>query len=147
MDIRKELAAQIDGQLSAIAEAYDAFMTYQADPEEYAERYAAGEFADLPAPDEMDDEDDIRQRMEEDVLSVEVRSGWQTIADDVLIPAEARFTMTFGGPNVDIYADIDGHGAEVTRIVGVWGSERVERGLRYSEHADALAWFAGLFIA
>lgn len=54
-------------------------------------------------------EDDARQRIEEDALSVEVRSDWYPASDSSTshAPAEYRILLCTGGPAVQIVGDLD----------------------------------------
>ncbi len=54
-------------------------------------------------------EDDARERIEQDPLSVEFRSAWQVYGED-LEPAEFRIVLCTGGPHVEIVGDLDEHG-------------------------------------
>lgn len=58
---------------------------------------AAGEYAS---------HDDARERIQEGPLSVEVRSGWNTIGED-LAPEEFRVLLTTGGPALQIRGELD----------------------------------------
>lgn len=59
------------------------------------------------------DEDDARQRINEDALSVEVRSGWQTPGED-FTAAEFSITLCTGGPAVRIRGLLDNYGVPDT---------------------------------
>jgi len=55
------------------------------------------------------DEEDARNRIQEDALSVEVRSGWTTSmhADD-MTPEDFRIVLCTGGPHVEIMGELAG---------------------------------------
>jgi hypothetical protein len=53
--------------------------------------------------------DDAQERISEDPLSIEVRSGWSEVGD-TLAPDEFRVVLCTGGPHVEILGDLDGHG-------------------------------------
>jgi hypothetical protein len=53
------------------------------------------------------DEERARQRIEEDALSVEVRSGWHAPGGGDSEPAEFCILLTTGGPAVRIIGDLD----------------------------------------
>jgi hypothetical protein len=55
------------------------------------------------------DQDEARQRIQEDPLSVEVRGGWDVVGGDTS-PAEFRIVLCTGGPHVEIRGDLDGYG-------------------------------------
>lgn len=54
-------------------------------------------------------QDEARERIQEDPLSVEVRSGWDIVGGD-LSAAEFRIVLCTGGPHVEIVGDLDGYG-------------------------------------
>jgi len=64
------------------------------------------------APDDYPDEDEARQRIEEDALSVEVRSGWYSpgASDDDRAPEEFCILLCTGGPAVRIVGKLGMHG-------------------------------------
>jgi hypothetical protein len=51
-------------------------------------------------------QDDARERILGDVLSVEVRSGWASCGD-TLTPEEFRIVLCTGGPHVEIMGELD----------------------------------------
>ena len=51
-------------------------------------------------------EDDARERITDDALSVEVRSGWASTKED-FEPEEFRIVLCTGGPHVEIVGDLD----------------------------------------
>lgn len=59
--------------------------------------------------------EDAQQRILEDALSVEVRSGWYTLdADADKAPAEYNILITTGGPAARIIGELDEHGLPTT---------------------------------
>lgn len=61
------------------------------------------------------DSDDARQRIEEDALSVEVRSDWYTPGNLAgMSPAEYRILLCTGGPAVQIVGQLSEHGEPET---------------------------------
>lgn len=52
------------------------------------------------------DEEDARNRIQEDALSVEVRSGW-TSHGDTMTPEDFRIVLCTGGPHVEILGELD----------------------------------------
>jgi hypothetical protein len=70
----------------------------------------ADELKDLEAAaGECKDQDEARQRIEEDALSVEVRSDWVTPGEP-MTPGEFNILLTTGGPAVRIMGELDEHG-------------------------------------
>lgn len=55
------------------------------------------------------DEDDARENISDDPLSVEVRSGWHTPGDEDDKPTEYLILLCTGGPAVRIIGDLDEH--------------------------------------
>lgn len=54
------------------------------------------------------DEDEARQHIEEDALSVQVRSGWHSVGEK-LEPAEFEILLCTGGPAVRIMGELGDH--------------------------------------
>lgn len=74
------------------------------------------------AAGECTNEDDARNRITEDALSVEVRSGWTSSKDD-FEPEEFRIVLCTGGPHVEIVGDIDrGTPSRVRVLYRDWGT-------------------------
>ncbi len=62
----------------------------------------AQEFADLEkAAGDCESYDDARERIEQDALSVEVRSDW-TIPSQEMKPGDFRIVLCCGGPHVEL---------------------------------------------
>lgn len=55
------------------------------------------------------DADEARDRVTEDPLSVEVRSGWVSVGQE-MSPDENRIVLCTGGPHVEIIGDLDQYG-------------------------------------
>lgn len=67
----------------------------------------AEELAELEeAANGCESEDQARERIYEDALSVEVRSGWASPGED-LDPEEFRIVLCTGGPHVEILGEFD----------------------------------------
>ena len=60
----------------------------------------------LDAFDQYHDEEDARQVIQDDPLSVEVRSGWRTL-DYTLEAEEFQILLCWGGPAVRIMGELD----------------------------------------
>lgn len=56
------------------------------------------------------DADEARDRIMEDPLSIETRSGWVSVGEE-MSPEEYRIVLCTGGPHVEIVGDLDQHGA------------------------------------
>lgn len=76
-------------------------------PEDEARELLASRITDESIePDGFEfDEDEARERIQEDALSVEVRSDWQSLGED-LTPAEFCILLCTGGPAVRIIGDL-----------------------------------------
>ena len=69
----------------------------------------AAELNDLEhAAGDCADQDDARARIQEDALSVEVRSAWDIVGGDTTA-AEFRIVLCTGGPHVEIRGELDQH--------------------------------------
>lgn len=67
----------------------------------------AEELAELEeAAGDCESEDDARERIQEDPLSVEYRSDWVSYGEE-MTPGEFRVVLCTGGPHVEIVGDID----------------------------------------
>lgn len=93
----------------------------QANPDDAAEltelENAAGECAS---------EDEARERIEQDALSVEVRSDWQSVGE-TLEPTEFCILLATGGPAVRIVGDLDNGSPSRPRLqVQDWGTPWTE---------------------
>lgn len=74
----------------------------------------AAELAELEsAAGECESQDDARERIEQDPLSLQFRSGWFASRED-MEPEEFELLLTTGGPAVRIIGEING-GGEFTR--------------------------------
>lgn len=59
---------------------------------------------------ECSDQDEARQRIHEDVLSIEVRSDWVTLQDWTdSTPGEFQIALTLGGPTIYLRGELDGN--------------------------------------
>jgi hypothetical protein len=79
---------------------------------QWAEEYPneAEELAELEeAAGEWSDRDDVQEDIQEDPLSIEVRSGWADVGE-TLTPEEFRIVLCTGGPHVEILGELDEHG-------------------------------------
>lgn len=88
-----------------------------ADPDEEQELSELEE-----AAGDCTDEEDARTRIEEDPLSVEVRSGWHSVGE-TLEPAEFRIVLCTGGPHVELQGELgaDNEPDRVRVLYSDWG--------------------------
>lgn len=54
------------------------------------------------------DSDEARTRIEQDALSVEVRSAWVSVGED-MTPDQFRIVLCTGGPHVELEGELDEH--------------------------------------
>lgn len=80
--------------------------------------------------DEPDEEarDKAREEIQEDALSVQVRSGWYTPGDGDGSPEEFELLLGTGGPAVRIIGDLDHHGQPTSARLETqnWGTPWTE---------------------
>lgn len=83
----------------------------------------AAEMAELEeAAGENTSEEQAREAIECDPLSVEVRSGWSSSEDD-FEPEEFRIVLCTGGPHIEIVGDLDrGTPSRVRILYRDWGT-------------------------
>lgn len=85
----------------------------------------------------------IVEKMRESVLSVDVRSDWQS-PDEHLNPQEFQILLSTGGPALRLLGDLDEHGTphRVFMQHQDWGTPWTQC---FDVDHEALMWFAGLF--
>lgn len=83
----------------------------------------AAELAELEsAAGECTSEDDARERIQEDPLSVEVRSDWESSPRE-FTASEFRIVLCTGGPHVELVGELDnGSPSRVRVLYKDWGS-------------------------
>lgn len=59
---------------------------------------------------EFENQDDVRERIEEGPLSVQVRGGWHSPGAEPEPPEEFEILLSTGGPALRIIGDLDDHG-------------------------------------
>lgn len=101
-DAHKEAQDARTGDVDTWHELEDARKALTAWTEENAEELAELE----AAAGDCEDEDDARQRISEDPLSVEVRSDWASPGEE-LTPGEFQILLCTGGPAVRIVGELD----------------------------------------
>jgi hypothetical protein len=92
----------------------------------------------------FDDPDELRERLEQNPLSVQVRSGWAA-PGEILGADEYELLLCTGGPAVRIIGDLDGGEAATARLeYADWGIGWTDYPLSQSE-SNALCEYARLF--
>jgi len=98
----------------------------------------------------MLDSDEDCEALEEEArahaLSLEVRSDWQSIGDN-LEPTQGRLLISTGGPALQVLLDIDNdQGSDPCLQIADWGCNwRDYKPKGGADAWDALDWFAGLW--
>ncbi len=91
---------------------------------------------------ECKNQDDARQRIEEDPLSIQVRSDWHNIGEDSE-DAEFEILLTTGGPAVRIVGELDDGEVLRPRLeVQDWGKPWTEY---FAIERDTLETYCGVF--
>lgn len=101
------------------------------------------ELSDLEeAAGDCESEDDARQRIEEDALSVEVRSDWCAPGEE-MTAGEFRILLCTGGPHVELVGDLDDNRqpSRVRVIYKDWG----ESGELFGFDRDAVLRYCSVF--
>lgn len=88
----------------------------------------------------------IEEEARDQVLSLEVRTGWHCPSDPPSQPEQGCLTLTTGGPalRVLIELDCDAEVLECQLQHQDWGTPWIELPLTEADD-EALCWFAGLF--
>ena len=112
------------------------------DAEELAELVKAAGGCDVDYPCES--RDDAQQKIEEDALEVQVRSGWCSQGEE-MEAAEYYILLTTGGPAVRIIGELSGGEVASARLeVQDWGTPWTEYITTGSDN-DALETYANCF--
>lgn len=95
------------GEYGATLGAYHYWVTFL--PNELADESEKEELADLETQaGECGSEEEARERIEQDALSVEVRSGWTNVSTLSEVSAEEfRIVLCTGGPHVELLGELE----------------------------------------
>lgn len=106
----------------------------------------AAELAELEqAAGEYESEDDAREAIQDDALSVEVRSGWESAGAE-LTPSEYRIVLSTGGPHVEIRGELNEHNEpESARLYHCDWFEGSQEYIGDSDEMNALLTYARQF--
>lgn len=90
-------------------------------------------------------EEEAREVIESDALSVEVRSGWGSVGDE-LTATEFRIVLCTGGPHVEIRGELDSYGEPCRAWLQYagWGTGMTERVNKPGDE-DVLLGYADCF--
>ena len=91
--------------------------------------------------------DDMREAIEQDALSVEVRTDWRTPGGEDDKPTEYKITLCTGGPAVRIVGDLSEHGEPEGAVLQYqdWGTPWTDYRETSGEEDAALLRYAGFF--
>lgn len=100
----REMVAALECDYDRLEELRDARDSFEMDPED------AEELADLlEAAGDCESREQADERIQEDPLSIEVRSGWVTPGSE-MEAEEFMILLSTGGPAVRIVGELDEHG-------------------------------------
>jgi len=130
----------------------DDLRNFAADPAAPLNDEERAELADLLATSTLDgyvmeNSDNVRERIQESVLSVEVRSAWYSPGDPDcrdMAPEDFQILLTTGGPALRLIGELDEH-CQPTRAVlqfQDWGTPWTDY---YTGDMDTLLAFASCF--
>jgi hypothetical protein len=145
-DAQESLQMAVDGcDPAGVAEQTAALAAAEAALSAWAEENEA-ELAELEdAAGGCENEDEARRAIDDDPLSVEVRSGWHSLGE-TLQPAEFQILLCAGGPAVRILGELDGDNQPCRAWLEYqdWGTPWTEY---HGENADqaVLLSYAGNF--
>ena len=128
MEIGRGQAAVISEMVAALECDYDALETLKerkADPDDTLTASEEEELAELiMAAGECESRDDAEQRIHEDALSVEVRTGWYTPnSEERQAPEEYNILLATGGPAARITGELrDSEPSSARLQVQDWGT-------------------------
>lgn len=97
----------------------------------------------LEAAGDCSDEDEARRRIEEDALSVEVRSDWASPGEESSA-GEFRIVLCTGGPHVEIRGELE-HGEPSRAWLSYCGWGQTMQELCAPGAEDVLLAYAGVF--
>ena len=108
-ELREELEDSVyDGAVTSLS--FEDWLQDQLDSNQSTFEDSITEYLELKAQaGEWSDRDDVQEDIQEDPLSIEVRSGWADVGE-TLTPEEFRIVLCTGGPHVEILGELDEHG-------------------------------------
>lgn len=119
-DRLEELRETAEENRTIVAAYAEKMGDWQANADATAELEELAELED--AAGECTSEEDARERIHEDALSVEVRSDWESSASE-FTASEFRILLCTGGPHVELVGDLDrGTPSRVRVIYKDWGT-------------------------
>ena len=144
-ELRDELSEAFDGESErnnpSDEKAFRAWVKNMADSPDGTLQEAAQELLGLwEAAGDCEDQDEARERIMEDPLSLEFRSGWVSSKDE-MEPEEYCLLLGTGGPAVRIIGEVRNGEAYSARLeVQDWGTPWTEIVTRGDDHNALLAY-------
>lgn len=132
----EELKDRKEENLKTIAQYQEKMDDWQANADALSELEELAELENQAG--DCESEDDARERIEEDPLSIEIRSDWVNPGEE-LTPCEFRIVLCTGGPHVEIVGDLNQYSEPTScRVIYKdWG----DRGELYDfDHAIVLRY-------
>lgn len=109
------------------------------EPDEYEEWKELKE-----AAGDCDDYEDAERRIHEDALSVEIRSGWHSLGEE-MEPEEFRILLCTGGPHVEMIGELcGGEPVRAWLVYQDWFTGKQER-INHPGDQDAFLKYASCF--
>ena len=106
--------------------------------------------------DDYTREEEIREQVQDEALSVEFRSGWHSSVDDDIVPEEFKILLSTGGPACQIIGKLDQYKqpTDIEIQYQDWGTpwEPLQLNSTYADKSpnitsdyEALEWFCNCF--
>ena len=94
---------------------------------------------------DYDAQDQLRESILNNALSVEFRSGWYSSLDDELVPEEFKILLSWGGPALRIIGELDNYGPVNPKLqFQDWGTPWTDFKIT-EDQQNALNWFCNCF--
>ena len=94
---------------------------------------------------DYDQQDELRESILNNALSVEFRSGWYSSPEDEKKAEEFRILLAWGGPALKIIGDLDDYGPVNPKLqYQDWGTPWTDFEITENQQ-DALNWFCNCF--
>lgn len=100
--------------------------------------------------DDFTSSDEIRERVQEEPISIELRAPWYSLGDEAPAPDEFAILITTGGPALRIRGELSERMEPRRQWLEVqdWGTpwtQHIPAMDDRAEWSDALAWYVGCF--
>ena len=97
---------------------------------------------------DYDQQDELRESILNNALSVEFRSGWYSSPESItdLRPEEFKILLTWGGPALRIIGKLDNYEPIEPKLqFQDWGTPWTDFEIKTESQQDALNWFCNCF--